>query len=237
MSRWFELGIEMQMALLFITLPVLIRIDVLFKYNMWIYMMLICCYFLLKTLLLKGSCISRYALICQGLRYTHTTAKKSEYLHDSSAPTNTPLPQQQKQRAAPCSRTLSRRPGSWTPSRGSELLRGRIPRLIQSSTKHSGEGHDRPNSAVQPPSGTHTFLTFPSQVHLCTDQDGLHRGSSNASGDPQTFPTANVRLQYGSAPNLFSLVTAGSAITTPFLSHYLYPYAQTYYSNTTCGFI
>ena len=33
---------------LFITLHVLIRIEVLFKYNMWIYMMLICCYFLLK---------------------------------------------------------------------------------------------------------------------------------------------------------------------------------------------
>ena len=32
----------------FITLPVLIRIDVLFKYNMWIYMTLTCCYFLLK---------------------------------------------------------------------------------------------------------------------------------------------------------------------------------------------
>ena len=42
--------------------------------------------FLIKTLLLKGSCIARYALICQGLHYTHTTAKKSEHLHGSSAP-------------------------------------------------------------------------------------------------------------------------------------------------------
>ena len=32
----------------FITLPVLIRIDVLFKYNMWIYTTLTCFYFLLK---------------------------------------------------------------------------------------------------------------------------------------------------------------------------------------------
>ena len=32
----------------FITLLVLIRIDVLFKYNMWIYTTFTCCYFLLK---------------------------------------------------------------------------------------------------------------------------------------------------------------------------------------------
>ena len=32
------------------------------------------------------------------------------------------------------------RPGSRTPSRDSELLRGRIARLVQSSTKHSSEG-------------------------------------------------------------------------------------------------
>ena len=70
----------------FITSSVLICIDVLLKYNMWIYVMLTYCYFLFKTLLLKGGCLSRYALICQGLRHAHTTAKKSEHLHGSPAP-------------------------------------------------------------------------------------------------------------------------------------------------------
>ena len=37
-----------QSYLFFITLHVLIRIDVPFKYNVWIYMTLICCYFLMK---------------------------------------------------------------------------------------------------------------------------------------------------------------------------------------------
>ena len=40
----------------------------------------------LKTLLLKGGFLSRYALICQGLHHAHTTAKKSEHLHGSLAP-------------------------------------------------------------------------------------------------------------------------------------------------------
>ena len=42
--------------------------------------------FLIETLLSKGSCTSQYALICQGLHYTHNTAIKSEYLHGSSTP-------------------------------------------------------------------------------------------------------------------------------------------------------
>ena len=71
---------------LFITLPVLIRINVLFKYNMWIYMMLTCYYFLFKIPLLKSGCLSRYASICQGLHHAHITVKKSEHLHGSSAP-------------------------------------------------------------------------------------------------------------------------------------------------------
>ena len=71
---------------IFITSSVLICIDVLLKYNMWIYVMLTYCYFLFKTLLLKGGCLSRYALICQGLRHAPTTAKKSEHLHGSPAP-------------------------------------------------------------------------------------------------------------------------------------------------------
>ena len=71
---------------LFITSSVLIRIDVLRKYKMWIYVMLTYCYFLFKTLLLKAGCLSRYALICQGLRHAHTTTKKSKHLHSSPAP-------------------------------------------------------------------------------------------------------------------------------------------------------
>ena len=47
--------------------------------------------------------------------------------------------------------STSRLPGT---SRDSELFRGRIARLIQSSIKHSGEGQDRTNSAAQLPSGT-----------------------------------------------------------------------------------
>ena len=42
--------------------------------------------FLIETLLSKGSCTSRYALVCQGLHCTHNTATKSEHLHGSSAP-------------------------------------------------------------------------------------------------------------------------------------------------------
>ena len=71
---------------LFITSSVLIRIDVLLKYNMWIYVMLTYCYFLFKALLLKGGCLSRYALVCQGLHHTHITTQKSEHRHGSSAP-------------------------------------------------------------------------------------------------------------------------------------------------------
>ena len=45
---------------------------------------------------------------------------------------------------------------SWLPDtvKGLQTTHGSIARLAQSSTKHSGEGHDWPNSAVQPPSGT-----------------------------------------------------------------------------------
>ena len=41
--------------------------------------------FLIEILLSSGICTLRYALICQGLRFTHNTAIKSEHLHGSSA--------------------------------------------------------------------------------------------------------------------------------------------------------
>ena len=42
--------------------------------------------FLIKVLLSKSICTSRYALICQGLHCTHNTVIKFEHLHGSSAP-------------------------------------------------------------------------------------------------------------------------------------------------------
>ena len=41
---------------------------------------------LIETLLSNGIRTPRYALICQGLRFTHNTTIKSKHLHGSSAP-------------------------------------------------------------------------------------------------------------------------------------------------------
>ena len=51
------------------------------------------------------------------------------------------------------------------------------------------------------------------------------------------FPAMTIRLYSGSAHSFFppGLTRFHSHIS--FLSHYLYSYASTYYSNTTCGFI
>ena len=109
-------------------------------------------------------------------------------------------------------RTLSRRPVSRTPPKVSELLRGRIARLVQTSIKHSGEGQHRPHTAAQPLCGTQTFPTFSLQVHLCAYQDWRYGSSSNAQGNPYIFPATTIRLYSRSARSLFPLVSAGSTV-------------------------